>query len=376
MVLLLGMKFENGHQYKEAVWEWAIWNGHNLKIIRSSRYQLEMRCMKNCPWKLYVSMFPDVCTFCIKTLVSEHLCPRVLENRMVTGNWIEKQYRNKFRRCPNFSPKELAGDLLETFCVRVSRAMLYRSESLALEMLMGSIIEHYGFLRSYKAEMMRVDREGRFDFMLEEGGTFKAFYIGFSSLKKGFMKGCRKIIRFDGCSLKTFLGGALLTAVAKDGNNQMFPICWVVVESENEFLCTWFLEILFEELGIIDGCLGLTNAIMKLTPHAEHRNCVRHVYCNWKKEFKGQTLKNLFWSAARSTYEASYNAAIEKLLEEDEAAHKDFLKRGPNKLCKFYMSEYPKSDMIDNNVCECFNGYIVKTRGSISLESLSKLGVL
>lgn len=33
----------------------------------------------------------------------------------------------------------------------------------------------------------------------------------------------------------------------------MFPIAWAVVEIENQRHCSWFLSIMFQELGISDG---------------------------------------------------------------------------------------------------------------------------
>ncbi|CAN1156142.1 hypothetical protein LINPERHAP2_LOCUS20779 [Linum perenne] len=45
----------------------------------------------------------------------------------------------------------------------------------------------------------------------------------------------------------------LLSAVGKDGNNQMFPIAWAVVEGENRSSWTWFIEILRESLEMADG---------------------------------------------------------------------------------------------------------------------------
>lgn len=57
--------------------------------------------------------------------------------------------------------------------------------------------------------------------------------------------------------MKTELGGAVLSAVAKDCNNKTFPISWVVVEKENAETWTWFFRMLFEDLGIVDG-LGWT----------------------------------------------------------------------------------------------------------------------
>lgn len=75
----------------------------------------------------------------------------------------------------------------------------------------------------------------------------------FFSLRKGFFVGCRRFIGFDGCFLKTQLGGTLLAAVSKDCNQKMYPIAWAVVEKETQDTWKWFMELLFEDLGILDG---------------------------------------------------------------------------------------------------------------------------
>ncbi|XP_015571872.2 uncharacterized protein LOC107260890 [Ricinus communis] len=192
-------------------------------VMRSSKYQFQMRCDKGCPWRLYGSMIKREHTFAIKTYVGEHRCPSEMKNRQATSEWIAKEYIHRFRRNANWSVKDLEDDLLDKFCVQVLRTKCYRAKWKALNMLKGFIQEHYAKLRGYKVELLRVDKEGRFDFLLDEDCTFKGFFIGFSSLRKGFLKYCRPIIGFDGCFLKSFLGGALLCAVAKDGNNQMLP---------------------------------------------------------------------------------------------------------------------------------------------------------
>ena len=130
--------------------------------------------------------------------MSEHKCSRFLKNRQATSTWIANQYVNKFRRNPNWKVIDLEKDLLEKYCVEVTKWKCYRAKSKALEMLRGSIHDHYGQLRSFKAELMRIDKDGRFDFLLKEYSTFSAFYMGFSSLRRGFLKGCRPIIGFDG----------------------------------------------------------------------------------------------------------------------------------------------------------------------------------
>ena len=86
---------------------------------------------------------------------------------------------------------------------------------------------------------------------------FKRLYICFDSLAHGFLVGCRPVIGLDGCFLKTEIKGQLLSAVGRDGNNQMFPIAWAVVEGENQDSWTWFLKMMMQDLGIFDG-LGWT----------------------------------------------------------------------------------------------------------------------
>lgn len=151
--------------------------------------------------------------------------------------------------------------------------------------------------------------------------------VYFSSTKESeFMVGCRKTIGFDACFFKTVLGGTLLAHVAKDCNNKMYPIAWVVVENENEDSLTWFFNILFEELNIGDVfgwtfmndkqkvlfniiyydfflfetniyiyfffffyLQGLINAIVNLTP----KHCARYIYANLSKSFCGTKYRDL-----------------------------------------------------------------------------------
>jgi len=62
--------------------------------------------------------------------------------------------------------------------------------------------------------------------------------------------GCRPIVLVDACHLKGHLGGQLMCAIGKDGNNDMFPIAYAVVETKDSW--SWFLSILIEDIGSID----------------------------------------------------------------------------------------------------------------------------
>ena len=68
---------------------------------------------------------------------------------------------------------------------------------------------------------------------------FHSFYICFDAMKKGFQQGCRRCIGLDGCFLKGICRGQLLVAVAKDANNQMYPIAWAVIDTESKLTWKW-----------------------------------------------------------------------------------------------------------------------------------------
>lgn len=53
---------------------------------------------------------------------------------------------------------------------------------------------------------------------------------------------------------------------------------------------------------MIDRQKGLSNVIDELFPEVEHRFRVRHMYANFfDKGFKGKTLKDFLWRAAKLT---------------------------------------------------------------------------
>ena len=60
------------------------------------------------------------------------------------------------------------------------------------------------------------------------------FYVCFDALRRGWLEGCRRIFGFDGCFLNGACKGELLVAVGRNGDQQIFPIAWAVVDQERK----------------------------------------------------------------------------------------------------------------------------------------------
>lgn len=64
--------------------------------------------------------------------------------------------------------------------------------------------------------------------------------------------GCKSLIGVDGSHLKGNFGGVLLSAVGLDGNNELFPFAWAIVQGEDadswKFF-VWHLKNLLKDNG-------------------------------------------------------------------------------------------------------------------------------
>ena len=83
-----------------------------------------------------------------------------------------------------------------------------------------------------------------------ETRQFKRVYICLGALKKGFKAGLRDILGLDGAFMKGPFPGQVLTAVGLDSNNDIYPLAYAIVETENMSSWKWFLECLGDDLEL------------------------------------------------------------------------------------------------------------------------------
>ncbi|KAM3323229.1 hypothetical protein P3S67_004380 [Capsicum chacoense] len=69
---------------------------------------------------------------------------------------------------------------------------------------------------------------------------------------------------------------------------------------------------------------GLIREVKELFPSTEHRNCVRHMYQNFRGKNKGKTLKDLVWKASTASNTVMFKRSMEKIKQEDKEAREWF----------------------------------------------------
>ena len=101
---------------------------------------------------------------------------------------------------------------------------------------------------------------------------------------------------------------------------------------------------------------------MQVFPQAEHRWCARHIFSNWSKKYGIGEVKKKFFVFAWSTFEEEFKDNLLKLGELTKKGVENVPKYPPHTWCRAYFSSRSKSWMVDNNIAECFNSWILAAR--------------
>ncbi|GJS19595.1 hypothetical protein Tco_0448227 [Tanacetum coccineum] len=377
----LGERYEGPEQLKRALTYYALANGYKLYFEVNNPRRLVAKCSKDnqekkCPFRLWASWMQEEKSFQIKNMIDEHVCSRTYEyGSLITSNWIARNYAKKIMINPSIKVKDIVALVLKKYKCKVSVSQARRGKIKALQQYQTCLEDHYGMLWSYAAEILN-SNEGStckvgVDVMPDGKAYFSCFYVCFKAVKEGWLEGCRRVIGLDGCFLKTLCKGELLSAVGRDGNNQIYPIAWAVVSVENKENWSWFMQCLIDDLGIVDGegltiisdqHKGIIEAAKDVMPLAEHRQCARHIYANFRKRFTGVQFRSLFWQAAKATYPAKFEKIMQEIKDLSIEAHKHLMERNPESWSRAFFRTDRVCVAVENGISECFNSLIVEAR--------------
>ena len=256
-IFCIDMAFKNVTQVRQAVAKYAIVKGVGLRYYTNDKDRIRVICLVGCPWKLYVSMERNNDTMMVKTYIPNHKCYRVQNNLMATSNNLAFLLKKKIAQQPGMRVKDIRDFCKSEYKLNVGWTVCQSVRKKVFKDIVGDYIEQYGDLHDYTHEVLRTNPGSTcvVETSREEStkGEFLRFYVCFKACKEGFINGCRKVIGVDGCFLKGLCEGQLLCAIGRDGNNQMFPIAWAVVRTENAYNWGWFLKLLKYDLPLRDG---------------------------------------------------------------------------------------------------------------------------
>ncbi|GKA34574.1 mutator type transposase [Tanacetum coccineum] len=339
-----------------------------------------------CPWALQITKVKNSETWEVRTYSDEHKCLQSRQIHACTSKFLSKGIVDQIEKNPDVPIRALQAELQQKYELGVSRQKAFRAKAAALNQVKGDYSQQYTMLRDYCLELRRANPDTTIKIEVERDSVsdlntrmFKRIYICLGPLKKGFKACGRDLLGLDGAFMKGPYPGQLLTAIGLDANNGIYPLAYAIVEKETTCSWTWFLECLGGDLGmtkesnftfISDRQKGLAIAMANVFPCAEHRSCLRHIHENMKTKWNGQAYKELLWRCASATTVPYFDRAMEELKQFNKEAFEWLAKIPPHTWSRSHFSGRAKSDILLNNLCECFNGKILDARDAPIITAL------
>ncbi|XP_010684421.1 uncharacterized protein LOC104898982 [Beta vulgaris subsp. vulgaris] len=292
--------FTDKQHLRDVVRDYAIQSGFSVVVDKANNFRWTVTCSSpHCAWRLHASRLPDGCTWAIKSIKSlVHTCASMeVNNPMVNVKWAARVLLEDIRANNDIPAKSLNKLLFDRYNVEMLKTSIYKSRALALSEIHGGHDVSYAYLPQY-CNVIRETNPQSAAFCAwspqtdpERPSCFSSIFISFKGALDGLFSGCRSLVGVDGAHLKGNFGGVLLSAVALDGNNELFPFAW-----------------------------GIDLALSELWPKAGRRYCCKHLCKTWKRVFPGPLMFNLFWKAAGAYSKFTFKKAMEQLQKTSPAA--------------------------------------------------------
>ncbi|KAM3396142.1 hypothetical protein P3S68_005148 [Capsicum galapagoense] len=185
-------------------------------------------------------------------------------------------------------------------------AKVYASMGITKDLVRGTLEHGYEVLDAYRYMIESINLGSKTTLHLNKNGRFKYFFVSYGAWIQGF-RYLRKGIAVYGTFLRNRYNGVLLTAVAQDAENHIFPVSFCVADKECDASYEFFLNncdtapkipksCVLYRIGILSipkmGSLFITSAYFGC--------CIRHLGENIQNNYHNERVVTLFYRAAKA----------------------------------------------------------------------------
>ncbi|XP_062085351.1 uncharacterized protein LOC133791437 [Humulus lupulus] len=254
-VFCVGQYFVDKKELKMKVHMLAIRQNFEFKVKKSNKKLVVLVCVDpNCKWRIRATKTCATGLFVIRKHCNEHTCSlemRQNHHRQATCSIIAEHLKARYegvKKGPN--PAQIVNERNKNLGVKCSYWKAWKARKCAHELIRGSAANSYPKLPSYL-------------YMVQKSNL--------------------------------------------DGNFQIYPLAFGIVDSENDASWNWFLTCLRDQVPdttdlvfISDRHKSIIKGVRNVYKNAYHGACMWHLGQNIKTKFSGKGLKKLFEKTAKA----------------------------------------------------------------------------
>ncbi|XP_022154803.1 uncharacterized protein LOC111021969 [Momordica charantia] len=370
--IALGSLFRSKDELRFTLAVFAIQKNFEFQVKKSTRSLLSVACKEEgCRWALRARKIKGSDTFLISTFSEDHIHERetLRHDHKQAGSWVVGQLikTNLEDISRRYRPRDIITDMRRNYGVNTRYEKTWRAREVALSLLMGSPKESYTTLHKYGAALKAANVGTVFQIKLEDDTYFKYAFMALGCSIRGFGSCIRQVLVVDGAHLKGKYRGVLLTASSVDGNNQIYPLAFGVVDKESDESWTWFLERVKICIGNVDGLVfvsdrhqTITNSVATMFLDAAHVTCMHHVAMKLTEKFRNGGMRRIFYKAAKA-FKVSKFRYYWGQLAGFPGVHKYLEDIGLDKWARTYQPGMRYNQMT-SNLAESMNAVLVHAR--------------
>ncbi|ESQ43470.1 hypothetical protein EUTSA_v10015794mg, partial [Eutrema salsugineum] len=257
---------------------------------KSTKNLFVAKCrVEGCAWMVRASVKNDASTFWVTKYVKHHTCSiahRMAHRGKSTPKYIGQLFISYFGIIDGLTPVHVRVSMKHMFGIRIDYTTSYRSLIYAQQLVRGTAEDGYASLPAYLHSVNKANPGTVSALHVDSNNKFKYLFLAFGASIAGFQY-MRRVIVVDGCHLTGKYEGTLLVATAQDGNFQIFPLAFGIVDGEDDASWEWFFSKLRECVSdgyplviVSDRHNSIKKACSTIFPWAKRGICYYHLQHN------------------------------------------------------------------------------------------------
>ncbi|RYR44131.1 hypothetical protein Ahy_A08g040516 [Arachis hypogaea] len=377
----VGMEFSSREAVIKAIKEYTIRRSVDYRVYESEPLTFYAKCTQygsGCDWLIRVSMISRKYCWVIRRYNGSHTCTRATisqDHSKLNSTTIAEAFKPLVEADPALKVKLVIVEAQSKFNYTVSYRKAWLAKQKAVEKIFGGWEASYEALPIWFEAMCHKEPSAVVHFETMPAYQGDDLVTDIRVLHRIFwsyypciiaFRHCKPVLQVDGTHLYGKYKGCLLVAVSQDGNNNIVPIAFAIVEGETSDAWHFFLSNLRQHVVTRDG-VGLisdrhesiNSAVERSNgawspPRAFHMFCIRHIESNFLRKFKVPYVQKLVVNIGYSRTVREYEVRYQRLRERGEA-YTDWLNRIPRKQYALAFDGGYRWGHMTTNLVECIN---------------------
>jgi len=188
----LGMEFNSVWEYKDAIIEWNVLNGYQIKMPKNELGRVRVICKQECGYLVFCSQVGTSHTYQIKTYQPQHTCSRTVKNKSTCSRWVAHfAVVKKLQTNRKVTIEDIMDDMRKNHAMGITKGRAWKGKQIAQKIVEGDVDGQYSMIWRYAAELTRVYTTNTVKVNVERPNPglqlrFGSFYFCFDGFKKGF----------------------------------------------------------------------------------------------------------------------------------------------------------------------------------------------